>query len=206
LLSKVSEIILSRFASTYWRYRHLWDRNWAESYKSDESLKHPHRQLILKAIPNYEPIESVLEIGCGGGSNLYLIGKQYPDSYIYGYDVSPEAIRTAKTFLYKYRKHFIYKEIDAIHPVDIVLTDATAIYVSDRNIKSFIERLKKLSEKALILCEWHSDEGPCFKHGHWVHNYKNLLPGSKITKLKTEDWPESPEWQEYGHIITYETS
>ena len=184
----------------------MWDRNWAESYKSDESLRHPHRQLILDAVSRYEPIESVLEIGCGGGSNLYLIRKQCPDSYIFGYDISPEAIRMAKTFLYKYPKHYIYEEIDAIQPTDIVLTDAVAVYISDRNIKSFIERLKKLSEKALILCEWHSDKGSFVKNGHWVHNYKELLPGCKITKLTKEDWPESPNWVEYGHIITYETS
>jgi len=184
----------------------LWDKDWSESYKSEDSLNHPHRQLILEAVSRYEPIESIFEVGCGSGTNLYLLSKAYPEIYVLGYDISKPATEKAREYL-RLRKSMIYDDIkDLFWRTDIVLTDAVAVYVSDKNIKSFIERFKKVSKKALILCEWHSEEGPFTYDGHWVHNYKELLPGCKIEKIPPEAWPESKNWKEFGHIITYETS
>lgn len=180
----------------------MWDRNWAESYKSEEALTHPHRQLMLEVISRHEPFESVFEVGCAACANLYLLSKKYPEVSLLGYDISEDAIKKG----YKLRSITAYSSLDKCFPSDIVLTDATAIYVSDKNIESFVTILKHYTKKAIILCEWHSDKGPFVKHGHWVHNYKELLPGCKITKLTEEDWPESSEWCEFGHIITYETS
>ena len=182
----------------------MWDRDWSDSYMSEDSLIHPHRQLILEAVSQYEPIESVYEVGCGAGVNLKLLTSKYPEAKIYGYDISLDAVKKAIAFVGS-RTVRITNDV-RIFTADIVLNDATAIYVSGKNIKSFIEMLKSYTQKAIVMCEWHSEEGPFIHDGHWVHNYKELLPGCKAEKIPPEAWPESKNWQEFGHIITYETS
>ena len=185
----------------------MWDKNWLESYKSEDSLNHPHRQLILEAISRYEPLESVFEVGCGAGVNLKLLHHIYPEIRLYGYDISKQAMKDAVSFFSDLPGRFLdYSDEDSFSQADILLTDAVAVYVSDKNIKSFVERFSGLAKKVLILCEWHSEEGPFIHEGHWIHNYRDLLPGCKIEKIPPEAWPESKNWQEYGRIITYETS
>ncbi|MEY9780661.1 class I SAM-dependent methyltransferase [Sinorhizobium fredii] len=42
---------------------------------------------------------SVLEVGCGTGRNLAMIGDLYPDARLFGLDISAEMLATAKTKL-----------------------------------------------------------------------------------------------------------
>jgi len=181
----------------------LWDRDWSESYKSEDSLNHPHRGWILGAISIFEPIGSIFEVGCGGGANLIRISEIYPEVSLCGYDTSDAAMKTIQHVGVLIQS---FENIAMYPKCGIVLTDATAIYVSGSNIKSFIEMLKHYANKAIVMCEWHSEEGPFIHEGHWVHNYKELLPGCKVEKIPPEAWPESKNWKEFGHIITYETS
>jgi S-adenosylmethionine-diacylgycerolhomoserine-N-methlytransferase len=45
------------------------------------------------------PGGTVLEIGCGTGRNLELIGRRYPDCQLYGLDISSEMLRSARAKL-----------------------------------------------------------------------------------------------------------
>lgn len=45
------------------------------------------------------PAGRVLEIACGTGRNLALIGRAYPDCTLYGLDISREMLRTARSRL-----------------------------------------------------------------------------------------------------------
>ena len=42
------------------------------------------------------PGDRVLEIGCGTGRNLILAARLYPQTHIYGIDVSTEMLRSAR--------------------------------------------------------------------------------------------------------------
>jgi len=42
---------------------------------------------------------SVLEVGCGTGRNLSLVGKCFPDARLFGFDISAEMLATADTRL-----------------------------------------------------------------------------------------------------------
>lgn len=63
----------------------------------------------------------------------------------------------------------------------------------------------KITKKAIILCEQHSDFSSPFYKDHWIHNYKSLFSKFiseekiRITKLSTEIWPG--DWGELGYII-----
>lgn len=40
---------------------------------------------------------SILEIGCGTGRNLILAARRYPNARLYGFDISSEMLKTART-------------------------------------------------------------------------------------------------------------
>src|SRR6185369_756625 len=40
---------------------------------------------------------SVLEMGCGTGRNLIAVARAYPQAVLYGFDISEEMLKTAKT-------------------------------------------------------------------------------------------------------------
>ncbi|OQP87817.1 SAM-dependent methyltransferase [Rhizobium rhizosphaerae] len=42
-----------------------------------------------------QPGQSLLEVGCGTGRNLVLIGRRYPRARLYGFDISREMLATA---------------------------------------------------------------------------------------------------------------
>src|SRR4051812_29340351 len=40
---------------------------------------------------------TVLEMGCGTGRNLIAVARAYPEAELYGFDISEEMLKTAKT-------------------------------------------------------------------------------------------------------------
>jgi len=196
MLSKLYDHFLNRFWPLFWKYRHVWDKDWADSYASEESLNHPHRKLILEAVRQFEPFEIFLEYGCGPGANLALLADKYPKSTFIGVDISRVALGKAIK-----KANIFYFEVTNVpgFNCDIALTDACMIYARQgEEIASVIKR----HSKAFIGCEWHDEKGT-FGHGrHWVHNYRKLFPGCELRKLTWNDWQDDG-WSTYGHIITW---
>ena len=195
MLSNVYGHFLIKAYPYFWKYRHFWDKDWAESYASQQSILHPHRQLILNAIETIGPFDSLVEYGCGGGANLILLKEKYPKVTFYGLDISESALRTAKKAtkglgITYYKKRCRW--------ANVLLTDAFLIYKqSNDSVLDWIDAFD-----AYVGCEWHSDEGPFLKEGHSVHNFKKLLPGCELRKLTWDDWQDDG-WSTYGHIITW---
>ena len=44
-----------------WQFRHFFDRTWARSYISEQSINHPHRKMLMEKISSYGPFKSVLK-------------------------------------------------------------------------------------------------------------------------------------------------
>ena len=195
MFASVYDHFFIRFAGLFWRFRHLWDRNWTQGYTSKEALEHPHRKMILEAVARCEPFDTLLEYGCGPGANLSLLAEKYPEAAFVGLDISEVALREAIK-----RPNILYrKEWPSGFDFDIFLTDASLIYC--RNIQ-FTSRAIRRHCNAYIGCEWHSDNGPFIDEGHWVHNYRKLFPGCKITKIPKEVWPGGG-WEKYGSIVEW---
>ncbi len=75
----------------------------ADSYYFSE-----YKILELKERLNNRNISSILDLGCGDGSSLFFLNKYFPETKIYGIDISMESIRIAvnknipNTFCCKY--------------------------------------------------------------------------------------------------------
>lgn len=153
----------------------------------------------MKAVETIDPKEGVLEIGCGGGANLYRLAQKFPRIAIYGSDISPHARKVAEK-LTKGLGVIILKPDDRKpDDIELVLTDALLIYkIHPEEITDMICK----EHRAYVGCEWHSDCDKSFTFGrHWVHNYRKRFPGCEIQKL-TWDVPDEG-WDTYGNIITW---
>jgi ubiquinone/menaquinone biosynthesis C-methylase UbiE len=196
----------------FWKFRHVFDHNWPDSYISKESLNYPYRKLLAGKMASYYPFENVLEIGCASGPNLVLLAKEYPKADFYGIDISRKAIDGGKVFLKKNNIENVFlKQGDAENltgfsdkSMDIVFTDAVLIYINKDRIGPLIKEMARVAKKALVFLEWHT-EGNSYYNGHWIHNYETLLkeqlPKIEIKKTKISEavWPG--DWAKYGYII-----
>lgn len=200
----------------YWRHRHIFDQTWSKSYISQDSINHPHRQLLIEKISSYAPFKTILEIGCASGPNLYLLSKKFSDAKLYGTDISKRAVKTGqewfraqniKNVLLSSQKAEDLKQFPD-KSIDIIFTDAVFIYIGPNKIKYVIQEIFRVVRKALILNEWHADSLLCSYNDCWIYNWKILLkkfvPVEKIkfTKIPLEIW--AGNWAKYGYIIEVE--
>jgi len=66
------------------------DDEWVLSYW--DSRGHPHRQFLADRISLFAPFDSILEVGCNCGPNLYLVAQKFPGADIRGIDVNSRSI------------------------------------------------------------------------------------------------------------------
>lgn len=210
ILDKTFGTITDEF---YWRFRHIFDHSWSESYISQDSINHPHRQLLIEKISAYEPFKTALEVGCASGPNLYLLSKKYPYMKLYGTDISKRAIKIGQErFQVQNIKNILLSSQKAENlkqfpdkSIDIIFTDAALIYIGPDKIETVIQEILRVTRKALILNEWHSNVSLYSYDSHWIYNWKILLkkfvPEKKIrlTRIPPEIW--SGGWVKYGYII-----
>jgi hypothetical protein len=214
-LGRIKRILDKTFGTIideiYWKFRYLSDSKLAESYISQNCINHPHRELLIERISAYEPFKTALEVGCASGPNLCLLSKKYPYMKLYGTDISKRAIKIGQErfreqnikniLLLSQRAENLEKFPDK--SIDIVFTDAAFIYIGPDKIETVIREILRVTRKALILNEWHSN-ATCHD-GHWIYNWKVLLkkfiPEKKIilTKIPPEIW--SGSWAKYGYTI-----
>lgn len=209
----LAKSLKTKFEKFYWRFRHFVDKKWPKSYILPESLTHPHRKFLIEKITAYFPFENVLEIGCASGPNLYLLAKKFPNTKLYGVDISKEAIKIGEKWLQSQKIKNVFLSANSAenlkrfsdNSMDIIFTDATLIYVGPDKIAEVIKEMLRIAKKAIILNELHSNSPKSFYNDHWIHNYrllfKKFIPEEKIklTKIPENLW--SGDWSKYGHII-----
>lgn len=196
----------------YWENRQLDDEekdwlypgSWLEGYQ--KSIAHPHRQLIMNSLNKLKNIESVLEMGCCTGPNLLRISQAYPNAKLAGYDVSEPAIQRAKVLLpratLKVGNHI---SIPFKEKFDVVVADATLMYISPQEIKRVMNELDRVTKRVAILVERDADsmEGEITSHV-WGRDYTQWLEllGFRVETIKIteEQWPHSKGWAQFGHL------
>lgn len=75
------------------------------------------RKKVLKMLPLDKHGQwQILEIGCGTGANLAFLAKQYPNSKLYGIDVSADMLQIASQKLKPFKKRVSLEE--GAYPID----------------------------------------------------------------------------------------
>ena len=187
-----------------------------------DSRDHSHRAFLIKRISNFSP-NSILEIGCNCGPNLYLLAKKFPDAEIIGIDINPLACQKGNEWLMEEGISNVEllegkaDELGQFHDrsFDVVFTDGVLIYIGPDKIKKVMNEMIRLTRKALILMEFHSFEperkdpyGLGVRYdGDWERDYVALLKQFvreeqiHVTKTPEDYWPEQKKWLEAGAVI-----
>lgn len=214
-----------------WATRHLskcererddWGKgrdDWIESYR--DSWDHPHRPFLIEKISKFSP-NTILEIGCNCGPNLYMLAKKFPNAEIRGIDINSMAVQKGNEWLAQEgitNVKLLEGKADELaqfpdKSVDVVFTDAVLIYVGPDKIKKVIKAMIRITRQALILMEWHSFEPErkdpnglgVYHLGCWKRDYvallKQFVPEEQIqvAKITADIWPEK-NWEEVGAVI-----
>ena len=120
---------------------------------------------MVETISNLNP-NSILEIGCNCGPNLYLLAKKFLNAEIIGIDINSMAVQKGNEWLAQEgfsNVKLLESKADELgqfqdKSFDVVFTDAVLIYIGPDKIKEIIENMIRITRKALILMEWHSFE------------------------------------------------
>jgi SAM-dependent methyltransferase len=178
----------------------------------------PHRRALLERISAFSPLNSVLEIGCGTGLNLYLLSKRFPDARLEGIDINSGSVEHGNAFFKQQGIQNVKLTIGKADRLgfedksfDIVLTDAVLMYIGPDKIKEVVREMIRVTRKTMILNEWHSfehDFDPLGSYvGHWARNYVTLLeefiPQERISAVRHQNglFINDENWQKWGAII-----
>lgn len=213
------EHLLEFLIGTRARERQWASRSIAEGYWQDRD--HPAKHYLAERIAAYQPVNSILEVGCASGPNLYLIAKKFPQTQIVGIDINRAAIEYGN-------RRFAEEGIDNVkllvgqadelgefqdRAFDIVFTNAVLIYIGPDKINKVIQPMLRIASKALVLMECHcfqtgkDPEGKGFYYGgNWLRDYRALLKQFvpeeqiRVTKIPEDVWPGEP-WRTFGAVI-----
>lgn len=198
---------------TYWQNRPITDehrdwketkKNWVEDYWN--SWKHPHRKAIIEELKKLPQFSTLLEVGCNCGPNLSNIKIAFDRVKLFGIDASQIAVDFAKE---KLPVDDIQCGDMAILPwfdksMDVVLSDAALMYIHPNQIQAVMRELLRVARSHIVLVERQAQEST-LTAAVWAHNFEQILRDNGVTvekrKLTPEEWPESHNWKEYGHII-----
>lgn len=189
----------------YWSARQM---DWKTCYL--DTWEHPHRQMIVDALREFE-FESVLEVGCASGPNLFRIAREFPGVRLSGTDVNADAIETARRYLAgDLRLGTLAQANFPARCADVVLTDMVLIYVEQ--IEEMLAQIRRLARKRVVLCEFHSEhnwERAALKWatGYRAYDYPALLRAHgfreiEISKIPRESWPGGRTQRRFGYLIT----
>ena len=195
-----------------WSFRDIYKgKKWIAGYC--DSIDHYHRRQIVSAIKSFSDIDSVLEIGCNSGPNMFLVQKEIQNIQVYGIDINKRPVRYGKDVA-KNRGinnlYFFYGRADDLsqfeaNSIDIVLSDAVLMFVGPKKIGQVFSEIRRVVRKGIVLNEYHSLNPPegYYLDGRWVYNYKELLetyfPSAELSFEKSAF--SGAEWDTYGTLV-----
>lgn len=158
----------------------------------------------LKSIPS--KINSILDVGCGGGTFTIKMARHFPDANIVGIDINPlahafalKSMRMQKNLMgnvrFELRQQPELDEQDKSY--DVVMATLVCHHLSDQSLIDFIERACRVARKKVILNDLH-------RHPLALYSFQALCPFIFRNRLVQHDGPLSVkrafkkhEWEHY---------
>lgn len=199
----------------FWKSRRI---DWKTAYL--DTWQHPHREMLVQALHTFR-WRSIWEIGVGAGENLVRILRSYPPEtfktmQMGGSDINADAIALAQKVIVGgyFRVESVEEMLMSDKSVDIMLSDATLIYIDPFKINAVMKDLFRITRDRILLCEFHSDNlwkrwWFRFKTGYNAYDYKRLLEkygayDIQMVKIPPQMWPgcqKGDGWYDFGYVI-----
>ena len=171
-------------------------RYWAD--RSDSVIRgywhsrtnHNRNAFLIPLIEKYEP-NSVLEVGCNCGNNLYALASKFPTVRLVGFDINARSVDLGMRWLRDEgitnvelsagrAEDALYKLADC--SFDIVFSWATLMIVRPSKIKFVLAHMTRIARKAVILLEIQSATTLSSRQAtgvilgpNWKRDYVSLL-------------------------------
>ena len=199
----------------WWRYRHLIDGSYRRAPLPTGTVD-PHREQLWSLIAPFDP-QSLLEVGCGDGTNLVLFARKAPDLRLDGVDVNPLALGIARQRVVEAGgtpgtlQHGSADRLPVpTASVDVALSDAVFMYLPPAQAIAALREMRRTARRAAIVHAFADDEAPAsaIVGGNWVHAFRRLLadgiPGAHVVRHPSA-LVTSGQWREYGaaYVITW---
>ena len=197
------------------RHKKYWEKRDIDWNKAYFNIEHPHRRILMHILKKWQPMESLFEIGCAAGANLYLAANLFKNLKVGGVDVNKDAIEHCQK-LFPYNDKFEVRSGENIfmsdRSISVVLTDMTLIYFGPFKIRKALKEIKRITRERVLFCEFHHTNP--FKRwalrlftGYNAYNWKNLLERRgyydiEIYKLTEQDWVGGNPQKDFGCIIS----
>jgi hypothetical protein len=156
-----------------------------------------HRKVLCDAVLELGG-ESICELGCGRGVNLYLLS-QRGLADLCGIERSVFAVYQGRAEMRK--RNAAVKLFQGTLPqkADIVMADGLLMYIRPGRVREIIETMFAAARKAVVISAWHGEDQQLSEF-EWVHDYAKLLPSnSDFRPYPNGTWLE-PRWKKYGMI------
>lgn len=146
----------------------------------------PRREMLLKALEEFEPFESLLDIGCGFGEDLKLIEHKFG---VTGWGIEPDTDKTEGIEHFKIvNQHatILQNKIFKDNSIDIIISNAAIMYIDWPG--GALKEMYRICRKGIVMVEQVSDY-----MDHALGDYH-------AEKIKT-DFGGGNEWDNRGYLI-----
>ena len=115
---------------------------------------HFHRQIILDELKKIQ-FDTLLEVGCGEGTNMFFIKRDFPNVQVFGLDNDANKVylceeQFGRDFCQKGTADYLpYKD----KSFDVVLLDAILMYLGEEIVEKAIQEAYRVAKKAVIVCD-----------------------------------------------------
>lgn len=189
LTHRVRQASMPRFdggqARQWWRDRDRSDPGLLDFYWQSRTA--PARRAIAETVRGLEG-DSLVEVGCHIGPNLWAVGQVKRFSRLAGTDMSPTVLAEARRRLgtEQLAAELAVVAADALpfadKSFDICLTSVTLVCIGSDAIDASLDEILRVTRKWLVLCEpWTdrtADRPDCYPETtYWIRNYRARLQG-----------------------------
>ena len=203
--------ILGDFSDeVFWKYLHLFKRDWKEVYEVPHYYL-GHKKFLIDLITNDKKTKKVLELGCGDGINLRKIARKKKSIELTGLDINKVVIKKAylKIKNLNYKINLIRDNLKNLrkysnNQFNVVFSDSALMYIDKKNIQNVLKQAIRISKIKAVVCELHTNK-KSFYNDKWIHNYvsilKNLQMKIFIKIHNLQDSKRSGDRKKFGKII-----
>ena len=207
-----------------WLGTRVWERHWRNrayvpvDEPSPQNVDHPFRHWFLSSLSRFEPIDTVLDFGCGSGVAAQVLAETYPDVRALGIDISSPSILQGRRRLKELGlDDRITLEVGGTEALadlpddsyDVVISAGVLLYVGPDKIEETARHMGRIARKGIGMMEFHDPSfGPRGRHSRdgWARDYDTLFREAsspadvEVVKVPVEVVPAG-RWPQYGYRV-----